>query len=144
MKCRICGNNVVFMETFHDCRKSEIGVLCKSKPYKMEVGDLELYQCEECGHIQADYLLSDDFYGDYEGGQGLDQYYGANIVVERQLSKLREMVKKENATLLEIGSGTGNALVHAGRFFDKCIGVDPSEPECEMAGKMLNGGVLVA
>lgn len=133
MKCRICNEELVFFETVSGCRAEAVGTMLRSVPYTIAVGDLTLYECPQCGHIQAEYLLPEGFYDQYLPGSGLEQYTGSHIVLDQQFSKLSRLLGKEDGTLLEIGCGSGEALHYAGKYFSKCIGYDTSATECEIA-----------
>lgn len=107
--------------------------MLKTHPYIIETGELALYKCPNCGHIQAEYLLSPDFYDEYAAGYGINQYVGSHIVLDKQFKKLRRLINEKCATLLEIGCGTGNALKYAETYFDDYVGVEPSLIEYNIA-----------
>ena len=127
----------MFRETVSHCRKDMLGLMVRDEPYKMRFDSMDIYECKKCGHIQAEYQLSAEYYNDYQAGAGQGQYYGENITIDKLLSKLYNL-SKGGEIALEIGSGAGTALIKAGQYFSKCIGVDPSERECIMAENAVN------
>ena len=81
MQCRICGNQCMERELVHECRAGGITKLLRHAPYTIKKDNVALYECSNCGHIQTQYLLNQDFYDDYADFNGAIQYYGDKIVL---------------------------------------------------------------
>lgn len=140
MQCRICGNQCMERELVHECRAGGITKLLRHAPYTIKKDNVALYECSNCGHIQTQYLLNQDFYDDYADFNGAIQYYGDKIVLDKQFERLSGYADSASH-IIEIGCGEGRALQAAQRYFTMCTGVEPSETEMRIAKKTLRGGV---
>ena len=86
-------------------------------------------------HIQAENDIPEDYYDTYNlFGENEQTYYGSSSqIVEERLKKLSLLGTNNNDSFLDIGSGRGDTLAVAKGYFKNCVGVEPSEKECEKA-----------
>lgn len=133
-----------FFEKIKNCNAEQFCVA--SKPFKAAEKDIRMYVCSNCSHIQTPYILDDDFYDTCESNQGTAQYSGNLDMFEEKIKKIGgEYIFKEDLEnkIFEIGSGTGNLLKTARKYFNKCVGVDPSSIECKIAEAQQVSGVEI-
>ena len=131
MKCRICGMEMKLIDIIENCVEGH--VYFGEKPYQLPTKKVELYQCAICGHAQIDNLIEDTYYDVYEcRDENTTAYYAytENIYDER-LKKLQSL--NGGKSLLDIGCGTGDLLSCAQKYYDKCVGVEPSSSEYAVA-----------
>lgn len=139
MKCRVCGNNMDYLERIPNAIEGHATLA--EAPFLKSKRSLDIYQCKICSHIQAEYHLDEKYYEDYvlfenqEGG-----YYGdASQAIVEHISRLSRYAntlnKNSSSSVLDIGCGRGDALEIAKKYFDICEGVEASEMECDSARK---------
>lgn len=132
MKCRPCKQEVKRIDSVNDCRADTGTALLKDRAWDLNTKDIVLYQCPNCTHIQSEYILSENFYENYKEGNAIFQYFGELNQIENKIEKLRNYAENNNK-LIEIGCGTGAAMILAKKYFENVLGVDPSQKECEVA-----------
>lgn len=132
MTCRICGQEVNSYEKVENCIIGHGSV--RNVKFRMPTADIMLYKCNNCSHIQAETIISDEYYDNYTLLEGYEQtYYGlAENVISGRVKKLKELANNNNY-FLDIGCGQGDTLKSAKKYFDNCVGVEPSEKEYEKA-----------
>lgn len=137
MYCRICGTSI---DNFEEINDVEVNVNNLYEVYtntpKVEV---RIYYCPICRHIQMENMLSDTHYRDFNlmnlGKQSVQSGGNASKRIgyyREVLQRLREL-GVDNKKILDIGCGHGTILKEASDFFETCVGVEPSNIECEIA-----------
>ncbi|MNW26112.1 bifunctional 3-demethylubiquinone-9 3-methyltransferase/ 2-octaprenyl-6-hydroxy phenol methylase [compost metagenome] len=130
MQCRVCGEKTVLLEVIDDCRYEHN--FLSTTPFKANTKELEIYQCPACTHIQAEYILPDDYYETYTIFGGASQYYEALNLTDSKISKLHKYALS-NVRIFDIGCGTGTGLKVASQYFENCIGIEPSKLHSDLA-----------
>lgn len=139
MNCRVCGKPCDLREVVKNCRMEEATVGLRTHPWRVRTGDLPIYECAFCGHIQAEYLLPETFHEEYHGtGVVPSQYYGSLNVQEKQCQALRRLAPSD-AKVFEIGCGAGRTLGTLRKHFRYCLGIEPSQSECQNARRSFAG-----
>nr|WP_284708660.1 class I SAM-dependent methyltransferase [Sporomusa sphaeroides] len=98
---------------------------------------IKLYRCGTCSHIQSENTLPEDYYENYtvigENNDHSSVYHGKyENGNDSKIQKLSELACSQDS-LLDIGCGGGGALEVAQKYFNDCIGVEPSAEECKRA-----------
>lgn len=125
MKCRICFTEMKFQETVQGCRADYFGI--KDRSFKMLTKDVDMYKCPQCTHIQIGYLISENYYDQYNAESGSEQYYGSLNLSSVKLEKLKNYIREEGKyRLFEIGCGSGRNLELSKLYFDSCLGIEPA------------------
>lgn len=137
MYCRICGTRIDKYEEINDVEVTvnDLYEVYTNTP-KMKV---KIYCCPICRHIQTENRLSDTYYRDFNlmnlGKRSVQS--GGNA--SKRTGYYREVLKRlrelgvDNEKILDIGCGHGTVLKEASDFFETCVGVEPSNIECEIA-----------
>lgn len=133
MKCRVCGNIASFFQTIKNARVDG-GSLNREVVFKIKTMEVDIYKCNNCGHSQIKYLLDNDYYEQYNEVSGYKQYYSVLNKIEEKITKLSRL-SLDSESLIEIGSGGGDALKLAQKYFNNVIGIDPGKNICELAEK---------
>ncbi len=123
MRCRVCGSKLDHFETIENVLWGMMQL--ENAPFEQNKRSMTLYKCPKCTHIQAEYILADNFYDSYNEFEGAAQYAPTLDYTNEKLAKLRSFAKT-NTVYLDIGCGTGKSLINASSFFQRCIGVEPS------------------
>lgn len=132
MKCRICD---MPMQPYDEIDGCSIGhTKLGDVPFIKATKKIKLWSCENCSHIQAENTLANDFYDNYDMFETDEiMYYGEfKDINAKRLCKLRSFARS-NDSFLDIGCGRGDLLKAGASLFQTCIGVEPSEIECQRA-----------
>ena len=130
MKCRVCNGDVEPLEIVYNCRWDQFCL--KKAPFNAITKNIQLYYCSSCLHLQTKYLLSDEFYDSYTDMEGAAQYFGALDLLDKKLMKVKNYVP-DGGRLIDIGCGRGKSLRIAKKYFENCLGVEPSQVTSEIA-----------
>lgn len=132
MNCRVCDQKMQMIDKIK-CINGHARL--NDKPFEIPFIELELYQCSNCGHVQTENCLDNDFYDDYEGREnGASCYWSdADSIYCRRMEKLHSLNQGKN--ILDIGCGTGYALLAAKKYYDRCVGIEPSRNDYNIATK---------
>lgn len=131
MKCRICGNEMIIHDTVESCVVGHADV--KNVPFMQETCSIDLFLCDNCGHVQIENLICDNYYNDYKGEKdNRSVYYShSKAIYESRIKELYEL--NCGKSIIDIGCGTGSFLKCAEKFYEKQVGIEPSEGECKIA-----------
>ena len=134
MICRVCNRKMKLFEIVNNCRATSGDTSLYSNSFRMVPRkDFPLFECEECGHIQGDYLLNENYYEEYADEYGKAQYSSGLDRREELLEKLSYYSNGGN--IIEAGSGNGDDLLLAKKYFNNALGIEPSKKESEIAKK---------
>jgi len=120
----VCGGKLEHFETIENVLWGMLRF--ENAPFEQNKKSMILYKCSQCTHIQAEYNLPESFYDSYNEFEGAGQYAVSLDYTNKKLEKLRNFAKT-NTVYLDIGCGTGKSLINASDFFQRCIGVEPSD-----------------
>jgi SAM-dependent methyltransferase len=129
-RCRVCNAECNFFQEVKGIEREQN--IIHSSFFHPKKEKMKIYKCPECTHLQIEDILSPDYYSVYDKNKGTSQYVGALDLFERKIKKLRDY-SANNEKFLDIGCGTGHALVIAEKLFSKCVGVEPAENACKIA-----------
>ncbi|WP_346353474.1 class I SAM-dependent methyltransferase [Azotosporobacter soli] len=126
MKCRICGKQAALYETFSNIviEPSKL----HSEPILSEGVDVNLFNCEACGHFQIPYI-NENNYDEYIISTGFSSKM--HNLQSEQAQKLAGYAKQKRQ-FIEVGCGDGHFLAKAAQHFEKVVGVEPSKPFYEI------------
>ncbi|MDR2558110.1 MAG: class I SAM-dependent methyltransferase [Oscillospiraceae bacterium] len=111
------------MEKIARCEYEQFSL--RNSPFKSQNKELILHKCESCSHVQAENVLTDDFYDFYSESEGESQYFGHSDFLDNKFIKLQKYLLN-NKKMFEIGCGAGGMLKRAEKHFDYCLGIEPS------------------
>jgi len=133
MKCRICDSTTQLLEEVTECIDGHASL--QNRPYQINRTNMEVYKCDSCLHMQSHYELPKSYYDGYDLYSESEQtYYGLNEKkIEERIVKLRGLAEYTRGQFVDVGCGRGDTLDIAMHYFDKCIGIEPSEKECQKA-----------
>lgn len=147
MKCNICGNEMQLLDELEN-QESEVTKVYK-EPYCSKKVDILFYQCPVCTHGGINRVIQEGYYQKYELIHNIDDTGVAGTYTEtllnyyeRQFAILNNYVSG-NEYILDIGCGPGIVLKRALKYFQKGIGVEPSNIQAEYAKETLGEGVEI-
>ncbi|TYP75728.1 class I SAM-dependent methyltransferase [Paenibacillus methanolicus] len=120
MNCCICGH-LCRLEEKYD--RTPHMLMSAFDADRLKLRDIEIYQCEQCGHGQMPAQISEEYYDDYAMGS----FWGASFrrVREQQIERLGKWAPARKR-FLDIGCGVGHYLALAKNHFEDLQGVEPS------------------
>lgn len=137
MKCCICEKEMIPIEKVF-CAEEAIHVF--DSPHQIKYGQVMLFRCPDCSHMQIENVVNDAIYEDeynvdYSSWPEMkkhDEYY---------LSKICALSKKTNS-ILELGCGEGKTLEVAQNFFENVCGIEPASVQAELARGRVKGTII--
>lgn len=129
--CSVCSNQMGFLQEIDNIVQTQ--AIISDSFLLPKTGEMKIYSCSTCTHIQIKCELPADFYeDDYDENKGYAQYTGALDLTEAKLKKLKQFAA-DNKRFLDIGCGAGHAIGIAQSMFDECVGVEPAKNTYEIA-----------
>lgn len=97
---------------------------------QLHLRNLDIFQCDSCGHTQIPAQISEEYYQDYSMGS----FWGASFqrVREQQIERLANLAPARKR-FLDIGCGVGHYLELAKKHFEELYGVEPSVSSAKIA-----------
>lgn len=103
-----------------------IQAVVQNNPFREEGTEAVIFACDECTHMQTEYMLANNYYDEEQADLGYSQYYGDLQHTSKKLEKLASYLEFKSS-LFEIGCGSGNALLEAEKYWEIVKGCDASE-----------------
>lgn len=138
MNCPIC-NHKMNVEEILKGKTNTPNIL---QQYVEDVAkyDIPLYHCPNCGHGYIENLLADDFYDAFtvamDDKTEEHRMDTRNVGFDRIITRLLEINRADNESILEIGSGRGYLLKRASEHYQYALGVEPSKVEARVAQQL--------
>lgn len=138
--CRLCFNNELIEFLTIPNSSSNISRMLKIE----EIGllkpiELKVYKCSQCGFVQLNETLEDDFYDDY-----LMTASHSKQMLAFQLEQAKDFVKRYNLkgkTVVDVGCGDGNFMI---KLIEAEVNVAGIEPSSKFRKEALKKGLNVS